>query len=97
MCHKALYRHSVASAGFIATTFAAGDQALLQVAEAALEKVHRCNIMVNDLHRHNIVVVPAIDMARVFFIDFSHSILSPSLSQCEDELCSLRTVFSQLV
>ena len=76
--------------------FAAGDEALLQVAEVALKKVRRCNIMVNDLHRDNIVVVPGIDTARVFFIDFSHSIPVPSLSQCEDDLRSLSAVFAQL-
>ncbi|DBA99129.1 TPA: hypothetical protein ACH3X1_014261 [Trebouxia sp. C0004] len=66
-----------------------GDIALLPLAEEALRKVHRCSIMVNDLHPENIVLV-----ANVFFVDFSHSTPSPSLAQCREELCSLRAVFS---
>lgn len=59
----------------------AGDIALLPLAEEALKKVHRCNIMVNDLHPNNIVLVAGGNMARAFFVDFSHSTLSPSLAQ----------------
>ena len=74
----------------------AGDMALLPLAEEALRKVHRCSILVNDLHPDNNVLVADGNKARVpFFVDFSHSTLSPSLAQCEGELCSLRAVFSQ--
>jgi len=53
--------------------------------------------MVNDLHPDNIVLVVDGSMARVFFVDFSHSTSSPSLAQCEEELCSLHAVFSQKI
>ena len=72
----------------------AGDIALLPLAEEALRKVHRCSIMVNDVHPDNIVLVVDGNMTRVFFADFSHSTPSPSLAQCGEELCSLRAVFS---
>ena len=52
----------------------AGDIALLPLAEEALRKVHRCSIMVNDVHPDNIVLVVDDNMTRVFFADFSHSI-----------------------
>ena len=71
--------------------------ALLPLAEEALRRVHGCDIMVNDLHPDNIVLVADGNMARVFFVDFSHSIPSPSLAQCEEEICSLHDVFSQKV
>ena len=60
-----------------------------------LRKVHRCSIMVNDMHSDNIVLVADGTMARVFFVDFSHSVSSPSLAQCEEELCGLHAVFSR--
>ncbi len=72
----------------------AGDIALLPLAEEALRKVHRCSILVNDLHPDNVVLVADGNMARVFFIDFSHSTPLPTLAQCAEELCSLRDVFS---
>ncbi|DBA83609.1 TPA: hypothetical protein ACH3X1_006177 [Trebouxia sp. C0004] len=71
-----------------------GDIAFLPLAEEALRKVHRCSIMVNDLHPENIVLVANGNLPRVFFVDFSHSTPSPSLAQCGEELCSLRAVFS---
>lgn len=73
----------------------AGDTALLPLAEDALRKVHGCNILVNDLHRDNIMLATADNMPRVFFIDFSHSVSLPSLAQCEQEICSLHAVFLQ--
>ena len=66
----------------------------LLLAEEALRKVHRCSILVNDLHPDNVVLVADGNMARVFFIDFSHSTPLPTLAQCAEELCSLRDVFS---
>jgi len=67
---------------------------LLPLAEEALRKVHRCRILVNDLHPDNVVLVADGNMARVFFVDFSHSTPLPSLAQREEELCSLRALFS---
>ena len=67
---------------------------MLPLAEEALRKVHRCSIIVNDLHPDNIVLVADGNMARVFFVNFSHSTPSPSLAQCEEELFSLHAVFS---
>ena len=51
-------------------------------------------MLVNDLHPENVVLVADGNMARVFFVDFSHSTPLPSLAQREEELCSLRALFS---
>lgn len=51
----------------------------------------------NDLHTDNIVLVgggKGGDTARVFFVDFSHSILSPTPAQCVEEINSLHAVFA---
>lgn len=90
-CHES----SVQKRVFQRKCYDAGDTALLPSAEEALRNVHRCSILVNDLHPNNIVLVADGNKARAFFVDFSHSTLSPSLAQCEEELCSLLAVFSQ--
>ncbi len=68
--------------------------ALLPLAEEALRRVHKCDIMVNDLQPGNVVLVADGTVTRVFFVDFSHSIPSPSLAHFEEDLCSLRAMFS---
>ncbi len=50
--------------------------------------------MVNDLQPGNVVLVADGTVTRVFFVDFSHSIPSPSLAHFEEDLCSLRAMFS---
>ncbi len=76
------------------TCCAAGDTALLPLAEEALRKVHACNILVNDLHPNNIVLTGQRNRMGVLFVDFSHSDSAPTLAQLEKEICSLRAVFS---
>ncbi len=68
--------------------------ALLPLAEEALRNVHKCNIMVNDLHPDNVVFLAEGTTTKVFFVDFSHSIPSPSLAQFEEDMCDLRAMFS---
>ena len=57
--------------------------------------VHGCNILVNDLHTDNIVVTTVDNMRKVYFVDFSHSMASPSEAQCAQEIRSLHAVFLQ--
>lgn len=64
----------------------AGDMALLPLAKAALKKVHRCSIMVNDLHPDNIVLVADGNMAGVFLlisaIQFHYQVLLSLKKSC---------------
>jgi len=75
----------------------AGDVALLPLAKAALQKVHRCGVLVNDLHPKNMVVKQDDNTVQVFFVDFSHARLTrPSIAQCQDEMDSLCRMLSAL-
>lgn len=74
----------------------AGDAHLWPYAEEALKQVHGCQVLVNDLHRSNVVVVPESKGCRgqVFFVDFSQSQMTlPSLDQCQYELRVLKSLF----
>ena len=73
----------------------AGDAQLLPYAEEALRQVHGCQILINDLHNKNIVIVPdsSKSQAQVFFVDFSLSQAMPSMAQCQDELQAIKTLF----
>lgn len=72
-----------------------GDAQLLPYAEEALRQVHGCQILINDLHNKNIVIVPdsSKSQAQVFFVDFSLSQAMPSMAQCQDELQAIKTLF----
>lgn len=70
---------------------------LLPLAEEALRQVHKCDIMVNDLHPDNVVLVADGTMTKVFFVEFSHSIPSPSLAQFEEDMYNLRAMFSRKI
>jgi len=57
--------------------------------------VHGCQILINDLHNNNIVIVPesSKSQAQVFFVDFSLSQAMPSIAQCQDELQAIKLLF----
>jgi tRNA A-37 threonylcarbamoyl transferase component Bud32 len=75
----------------------AGDGALLTVAGAALQQIHDCGVLVNDLHPKNVVIRQDENQVHVFFVDFSHSRLeSPSAAQREHEMASLHMALSGL-
>ena len=74
----------------------AGDAHLWPYAEEALNQVHGCQVLVNDLHRSNVVVVPESEDRRgqVFFVDFSLSQITwPSLDERQYELRVLKSLF----
>ena len=73
----------------------AGDARILPYAEEALRQVHACQILVNDLHASNIVIVPESSkfQVQVSFVDFSLSQTLPSKAQCQDELQALAALF----
>ncbi len=73
----------------------AGDTQILPYAEEALRQVHGCQILMNDLHASNIVVVPESTKSRVqdFFVDFSLSQTRPSKAQCQDKVKALAALF----
>ncbi len=73
----------------------AGDTQILPYAEEALRQVHGCQILVNDLHASNVVIVPESSKSRVqvFFVDFSLSQTMPSKAQCQDEFQALTALF----
>jgi tRNA A-37 threonylcarbamoyl transferase component Bud32 len=73
----------------------AGDTRLLPYAEEALRQVHGCQILVNDLHASNVIIVPDSSKSRVhvFFVDFSLSQTMPSKAQCQDEFQALTALF----
>ena len=73
----------------------AGDIQILPYAEEALRQVHGCQILMNDLHASNIVIVPGSTKSRVqvFFVDFSLSQTMPSKTQCHDEFQALKALF----
>lgn len=74
----------------------AGDAHLWPYAEEALKQVHGCQVLVNDLHRSNVVVVPESKDRRgqVFFVDFSQSqVTLPSLDERQYELQVLKLLF----
>ncbi len=68
--------------------------ALLPLAEGALRQVHKCNIMVNDLYPDNVVLLVDGTTTKVFFVDFSHAIPSPSLAHLIEDICTLHAMFS---
>ena len=73
----------------------AGDGALLPAAKAALNQIHDCGVLVNDLHPKNVVIRLHDNQVHVFFVDFSHSCLvSPSAAQRKYEMASLHMVLS---
>ena len=49
----------------------AGDGALLPAAKAALNQIHDCGVLVNDLHPKNVVIRLHENQVHVFFVDFS--------------------------
>jgi len=68
------------------------------VARAALQQIHDCGVVVNDLHPKNVVITQDEDQVHVFFVDFSHSrLVSPTAAQREDEMASLHTALSDLL
>ena len=73
----------------------AGDTRTLPYAEEALRQVHGCQILVNDLHASNVVIVPESSefQVQVFFVDFSLSQTMPSKAQCQEELQALTALF----
>ena len=68
---------------------------MLPYAEEALRQVHGCQILVNDLHASNIVIVPESTKSRVqiLFVDFSLSQSMPSKAQCQNEFQALAALF----
>ena len=86
-CLSSLRAHCVSLHG---TTCCAGDKGLLPMAEAALGRIHDCGVLVNDLHRNNVVITQTDNKASLFFTDFSHaSLVSPTGGQRKHELDSL--------
>lgn len=60
------------------------------MAEAALGQIHDCGMLMNDLHRHNVVITQTDNMSCLFFVDFSHATLvSPTGGQRKHEIDSL--------
>lgn len=66
---------------------------LLQQAEEALRQIHACGVAINDLHPGNAMVVQEGNMAKIFFVDFSHAILSASPALYEEDVSMLRSLF----
>ena len=50
----------------------AGDTRIMPYAEEALRQVHDCQILVNDLHASNVIIVPGSSKSQVqvFFCGF---------------------------